>query len=93
MTKTTDATANLKKAVEAKKAAIQDGQAWNGPDNQTADKGLKSLPNTGIAPSGALHAESASESASRSQSRSPASLDSLRTAASPQSALYSAGLW
>ena len=47
------ATRNLKKAVEAKAQA----PAWRGPEDRTANTGPAETPDTGIAPSGALHAE------------------------------------
>ena len=47
------ATSNLKKAVEAKAQS----PGWRGPEDRTANTGPAETPNTGIAPSGALHAE------------------------------------
>lgn len=47
------ATRNLKKAVEAKAKS----PGWRGPEDRTANTGPAETPNTGIAPSGALHAE------------------------------------
>jgi hypothetical protein len=47
------ATRNLKKAVEAKAQS----PGWRGPEDRTANTGPAETPNTGIAPSGALHAE------------------------------------
>lgn len=60
--KAAKATANLKKAVEAK----QKSQPWRGPEHREADEGLASHPNTDIAPSGALHAEGMRAAISRS---------------------------
>lgn len=45
--------ANLRAALRRKRASPQ----WRGPEDRTAHDGMNALPNTKIAPSGALHAE------------------------------------
>jgi hypothetical protein len=54
---------NMEKAYEMKKEA---GSETHIPEHQTADEGMKSLPNKGIAPSGALNAEGNTPVLSRS---------------------------
>lgn len=60
--KAREATEHLREAVSRK----AESPSWTGPTDRTADTGPAETPNTGIAPSGALHAEGMRAAISRS---------------------------